>query len=163
MKDNFKISFRISPFQEFERGSLVTYRDENFLGYLQSNFYSRSNFFYIKNIDWEKYACEISNTIDTVTTTPDQLIEVVAYIEKISDSPNRNYTRNTIENIVRWDDEVKNTETYILYDQKMGIYLEDSIFTNDSFLLINIKIESEESTKMYKAASFIENRLPDIL
>jgi len=162
LKDNFKISFRISPFQEFEKGSLVTYRDENFLGYLQSNFYSRSSFFYIKNIDWEKYACEISNTIDTVMTTPDQLVEVVAYIEKISDYPN-NYTKNTIENIIRWDEAVKNTESYVLYDQKMGIYLEDSIFTNDSFLLINIKIDSGESVKMYKAASFIENRLSDIL
>lgn len=163
MKDNFKISFKVSPFQEFEEGSLVTYRDENFLRYLQSNFYSRSDFFYIKKTDWKKYICEISNTIDTVQTTPDQLVQVVAYAEKISDSIGKKFSKNQIENILIWEEEEKNKESYILYDQKMGILLEDSIFPRDSFLLINIKIEELKTIQFCKLAVFIENKLQEII
>jgi hypothetical protein len=158
LKNLFKISFRISPFQEFLTGSLVTYRDENFLGYIKETLYSRSNFFYIKSIDWEVYECEISNGIDSVKTTPDQLVEVVAYVEKkVGDE----VIENTIQNII--NNNVINIESYILYDQSMAIYLEESIFSRDYFSLVNVTSRVNLALKTYKTAKFMESKLHEIL
>jgi len=81
---HYKIVFKVSPFQDFDKGSLVTYRDENLLEYIKETLYSKSNFFYVSEIDWKSYTCEVSNYIDSIKTSPDQLIEIVAYLEKVN-------------------------------------------------------------------------------
>lgn len=164
MLKEFKISFRISPFQEFEEGSLVTYRNENLLEYLKENLYSRSNFFYIESCDWEKYRCKISNGIDSLETTPDQLIEVVAYAEEIS-KPGSNlpYGENRLENVIRWQENFNNQESYIIEDQKMGIFLEENTFYEDSFKLVEQPTSINTVLKIYKMARFIDDKISAIL
>jgi len=164
MSKKFKISFRISPFQEFEEGSLVTYRNENLLEYLKEILYSRSNFFYIESCDWNSYHCKISNGIDSLSTTPDQLIEIVAYAEEVLESGiNISYGKNRLENVIRWQESFNNQESYILEDQKMGIFLEDSIFKNDSFRLVEQTTRINMALKSYKTVRFLESKIPDIL
>ncbi len=164
MLKEFKISFRISPFQEFEEGSLVTYRNENLLEYLKENLYSRSNFFYIESCDWEKYRCKISNGIDSLETTPDQLIEVVAYAEEISNpGANLPYGENRLENVIRWQENFNNQESYIIEDQKMGIFLEENTFYEDSFKLVEQPTSINTVLKIYKMARFIDDKISAIL
>jgi hypothetical protein len=161
MSKKFKISFRISPFQEFEEGSLVTYRNENLLEYLKEILYSRSNFFYIESCDWDSYH---SNGIDSLSTTTDQLIEIVAYAEEVLESGiNISYGQNRLENVIRWQESFNNQESYILEDQKMGIFLEDSIFKNDSFRLVEQTTRINMALKSYKTVRFLESKIPDIL
>jgi len=164
MLKEFKISFRISPFQEFEEGSLVTYRNENLLEYLKENLYSRSNFFYIESCDWGKYKCKISNGIDSLETTPDQLIEVVAYAEEIS-KPGAHlpYGENRLENVIRWQENFNNQESYIIEDQKMGIFLEENTFYEDSFKLVEQPTSINTVLKIYKMARFIDDKISGIL
>lgn len=163
MLKNFKISFRISPFQEFETGSLVTYRDENLFEYIKETLYSRSNFFYLTEIDWENYKCKISNGIDSIETTPDQLIEVFSYAEELSDNSDLNLGNNKIENIIKWQEDFNNQESYLLEDQKMGIFLEESIFDNRSFILIEKTTRINLSLKTYKMVRFLESKIADLL
>ena len=108
----FKISFRISPFQEFNVGSLVTYRDENLVDYIKDTLYSRSNFFYIESVNWDSYECKISNGIDSILSTPDQLIEVVSYVEKMDEAgiKSLNFSGNTVENVAKWQNDFDNRE-----------------------------------------------------
>lgn len=162
MPKKFKISFRISPFQEFEEGSLVTYRNENLLEYLKENLYSRSNFFYIESCDWENFNCKISNGIDSLETTPDQLIEVIAYVEEIQESSSP-YGENKLENVIRWQENFNNQVSYIIEDQKIGIFLEENTFYEDSFKLIEQTTRINTVLKSYKMARFIESKISDIL
>lgn len=164
MQKNFKISFRISPFQEFEVGSLVTYRNESLFGYIKENLYSRSNFFYINEIDWDAYKCKISNGIDSVETTPDQIIEVFSYAEEIQEPVGKiQFGNNKLENIIRWQENFNNQESYLLEDQKMGILLEESIFDNNYFTLIEKTTRTGITLKTYKMVRFLESRISDIL
>lgn len=162
MLKEFKISFRISPFQEFEVGSLVTYRNENLLEYLKENLYSRSNFFYVDSFDFNSFECKISNGIDTIDTTTDQLIEIVSYAEEIK-SNNNSYGKNRMENIIRWEENFNNQESYILEDQKMGIFLEDKIFTSEYFKLVEKTVRINLALKSYKMVRFFESKVSEIL
>ena len=161
----FKISFRISPFQEFNIGSLVTYRDENLVDYIKDTLYSRSNFFYIESIDWQEYECKISNGIDSILSTPDQLIEVVAYIEKIDDSgiKSMKFSENMVENIARWQNEFDNRESYILEDQKMAIFLESVSIPRQCFILTARIIKIDFEIKNYIVARFDDEVIHKLL
>ena len=123
----FKISFRISPFQEFNYGSIVTYRDENLMEYIKETLYSRSNFFYIDYIDWTEYKCRITNGIDSIDSTPDQLIEVVSYVEKVKeDGPYNSVTM--LENIVRWQDDFDNQESFYQSPESIDLFVKTVCF-----------------------------------
>lgn len=161
----FRISFRISPFQEFNVGSLVAYRDENLVDYIRETLYSRSNFFYIESVDWEKYECKISNGIDSIMSTPDQLIEVVSYIEKIEMNGIRSmkFSENTVENVARWQDDFDNRESYILEDQKMGVFLENVEIPRDYFSLASKIINVNSKIKNYIVARFDDEVIHSLL
>lgn len=163
MESNFKISFRISPFQEFNPGSLVAYRDENKGSYIRETLYSRSNFFYIESVDWKKYECRISNGIDSILSTPDQLIEVVSYIEKIENDKPFNFSENMVENIAKWQNNFDNQESYLLEDQKSGIILESAIIPRNYFMLETKLLNLNSTVKHYIVARFDDERIHDIL
>jgi hypothetical protein len=153
MEETFKISFRISPFQEFNNGSIVTYRDENLMEYIKETLYSKTNFFYIENIDWNKYRCRISNGIDSIESTPDQLIEVVSYVEKIREEIPYN-SSIMLENLIKWQENFENQESYLLEDQKMSIVLEASIIPRSYFKLMNKIVNINSFIKNYQVARF---------
>jgi hypothetical protein len=153
MEETFKISFRISPFQEFNNGSIVTYRDENLMEYIKETLYSKTNFFYIENIDWNKYRCRISNGIDSIESTPDQLIEVVSYVEKIREEIPYN-SSIMLENLIKWQENFENQESYLLEDQKMSIVLETSIIPRSYFKLMNKLVNINSFIKNYQVARF---------
>jgi hypothetical protein len=161
----FKISFRISPFQEFNIGSLVTYRDENLVDYIKESLYSRSNFFYVESLDWKEYECKISNGIDSILSTPDQLIEVVAYVEKIDDSgiKSMKFSENVVENIARWQNEFDNRESYILEDQKMAVFLENVSIPRKAFALTTKVIKIDFGLKNYIVARFDDEAIHKLL
>ena len=161
MGDNFKVTFMISPFQEFEPGSLVTYRDEKFLGYLKDNLYSRSDFFYIQNNSNESDICKISNGIDSVETSTDQLIELVAYLEKTDRKSD--FGNNRLENIIKWQSFIDSSEFLIIEDQKMAIFLEDRIIEQSFFYVDNRIINVDLMPKKYQVAVFKEDRIPDLI
>jgi hypothetical protein len=99
-----------------------------------------------------------------LSTTPDQLIEIVAYAEEVLESGiNISYGQNRLENVIRWQESFNNQESYILEDQKMGIFLEDSIFKNDSFRLVEQTTRINMALKSYKTVRFLESKIPDIL
>ena len=162
MEEIYKISFKISPFQEFEVGSVVTYRMDSALEYIKEVLYSRTNFFYIEEVDWKSYSCKISNGIDTITTSPDQLIEIASYLEKVQDSSLQVFGSNTLENIVRFK-EYESDEIYLLEDQKMGIILEESIIKRWHFDFINKVVSINQTLKNYKLVRFYNDRILDIL
>jgi hypothetical protein len=155
----YKISFRVSPFQDFDKGSLVTYRDENLLEYIKETLYSKSNFFYISDIDWEKYTCEISNGIDSVKTSPDQLIEIIAYLEKIK-TEKRKISKSRLEDIIR--EQKESEEMYLLEDQTISISLENSFIPDGYFDLINSVISIDKKFKNYKLVRFKDNMISDL-
>jgi len=161
----FKISFRISPFQEFNIGSLVTYRDENLVDYIKDTLYSRSNFFYIESVNWDKYECKISNGIDSVLSTPDQLIEVISYIEKIDDSgiKSMHFSENTVENVAKWQNYFDNRESYILENQRIAIFLENVPIPRNYFSLESRIININSAIKNYTVARFDDEVIQDLL
>jgi hypothetical protein len=161
----FKISFRISPFQEFNVGSLVTYRDENLVDYIKDTLYSRSNFFYIESVNWDNYACKISNGIDSVLSTPDQLIEVISYIEKIDDSgiKSMHFSENTVENVAKWQNYFDNRESYILENQRIAIFLENVPIPRNYFSLESRIININSAIKNYTVARFDDEVIQDLL
>ena len=163
MADIYKIIFRLSPMQEFEKNSLVTYRDENRLQKIKNLLYSDCNFFYIQSVDWEKYTCNISNGIDSIETSPDQLMEVVAYLEKIEDSSHIKLGNNRLENIIILNNQIENNEIYLLKDQKMGIFLENRIIKSDFFTIIEKKSSVNLMLKNYSVVIFKEDKIQDIL
>ena len=163
MESTFKISFRISPFQEFNPGSLVAYRDENLGSYIKETLYSRSNFFYIESVDWGKYECKISNGIDSIMSTPDQLIEVVSYIEKIENNRHFGTSENIVENMVRWQNDFDNQESYLLEDQRIGIFLENSIIPREYFGLEMKVLNLNSTVKNYIVARFDEEAIHDLI
>lgn len=162
MRETFKISFRISPFQEFNCGSIVTYRDENLMEYIKETLYSRSNFFYIEDIDWNQYRCRISNGIDSIESTPDQLIEVVSYIEKIKEEAHYN-SNNMLENLIRWQENFENQESYLLEDQKSSILLETSIIPREYFVLVNKLVNVNSFIKNYQVARFDDETILNLI
>jgi hypothetical protein len=162
VEEMFKISFRISPFQEFNCGSIVTYRDENLMEYIKETLYSRSNFFYIDHIDWDGYKCRITNGIDSVDSTPDQLIEVISYVEMVKDEGPYN-SQTMLENIVKWQDDFDNQESYLVEDQKIAILLENSIIPRAYFKLMNKVININSFIKNYQVARFDEGMILDLL
>lgn len=162
MEESFKISFRISPFQEFNYGSVVTYRDENLLEYIKETLYSRSSFFYIKHIDWNEYRCIITNGIDSIESTPDQLIEVVSYIELVKEEEPYN-SSVMIENLVRWHENFENQESYLIEDQKMAIFLENSIIPRGYFEIMNKIVNINSFIKNYQVARFDEGNIVDLI
>lgn len=161
----FKISFRISPFQEFNIGSLVTYRDENLVDYIKDTLYSRSNFFYIESVNWDNYECKISNGIDSIASTPDQLIEVVSYIEKIDDSgiKSMNFSGNTVENVAKWQNDFDSRESYILENQRIAIFLENVPIPKNYFSLESRIININSAIKNYTVAIFDDEMIQDLL
>jgi hypothetical protein len=162
MEETFKISFRISPFQEFNNGSIVTYRDENLMEYIKETLYSKTNFFYIENIDWVQYRCRISNGIDSIESTPDQLIEVVSYVEKIREEIPYN-SSIMLENLIKWQENFENQESYLLEDQKMSIMLESSIIPRGYFKLMNKIVNINSFLKNYQVARFDDEMILDIV
>jgi hypothetical protein len=161
----FRISFRISPFQEFNVGSLVTYRDENLVEYIRDNLYSRSSFFYIESVDWHEYECKISNGIDSIMSTPDQLVEVISYIEKIDDTgiKSMKFSENIVENVARWQNDFDNRECYILEDQKNAIFLENASIPRSHFSLATKIISINSKIKNYIVARFSDDAIQDLL
>lgn len=155
----YKVSFKVSPFQDFDLGSVVTYRNENLLEYIKETLYSKSNFFYISDINWNSYTCEISNGIDTIKTSPDQLVEVVAYLEKI-EGGRKSRSGSRIENIIREED--KSNMFYVLEDQKMSISLENSTIPPSYFDLINSVVSIEDRYREYKLVRFKESIIADL-
>ncbi len=155
----YKISFRVSPFQDFDKGSLVTYRDENLLEYIKETLYSKSNFFYISEIDWKEYTCEVSNGIDSIKTSPDQLIEIIAYLEKI-ETTKKKMSSSMLENIIRHQREVE--EMYLLEDQTMSISLENSFIPEEYFELINSVVSIDKKYRDYKLVRFKDSMISDL-
>lgn len=161
MEDTFKISFCISPFQEFNYGSIVTYKDENLLEYIKESLYSRSNFFFIDYINWNEYQCKISNGIDLIESTPDQLIQITSYIEKIKTNfPDSEFL---LKEEKREYIETKIEESYLLEDQKMSIVLENSIIPREYFVLVNKIVNVNSFVKNYQVARFYEEMILDII
>lgn len=158
LKNLFKISYRISPYQDFLEGSLVTYKDENRLDLIKETLLSRTNFFYIKESSWKDNYCQISNGIDSIATTTDQLVELIAYVEKKTEE---NSFKNTLKQIA--NNKIINIESYILYNQEMGVYLEESVFSKKYFSLVNVTVGLNVNIKTYKSARFIESKLHEIL
>jgi hypothetical protein len=161
----FKISFRISPFQEFNVGSLVTYRDENLVDYIKDTLYSRSNFFYIESVNWDSYECKISNGIDSILSTPDQLIEVVSYVEKMDEAgiKSLNFSGNTVENVAKWQNDFDNRESYIIENQKIAIFLENVSIPRNYFSLESRIININSAIKNYIVARFDDEAIQDLL
>jgi hypothetical protein len=161
----FKISFRISPFQEFNVGSLVTYRDENLVDYIKDTLYSRSNFFYIESVNWDNYECKISNGIDSILSTPDQLIEVVSYVEKMDEAgiKSLNFSGNTVENVAKWQNDFDNRESYIIENQKIAIFLENVSIPRNYFSLESRIININSAIKNYIVARFDDEAIQDLL
>lgn len=155
----YKIVFKVSPFQEFDKGSLVTYRDENLLEYIKETLYSKTNFFYISEVDWRSYTCEISNCIDSIKTSPDQLIEIVAYLEKVNTRSSKK-SNTKLENIIIHQDEIESN--YILEDQIISISLENSLIPEGYFDLVKSIVSIDKRYKEYKIVRFRENIISDL-
>jgi len=159
----FEIIYKVSPFQEFNNGSLVTYRNENKLNYIKENLLSRTNFFYVKNLDDDFNECVITNGIDTITTTLDQLIEVIAYVQKIPSITGNNYSNNILENMIKLKNSEENLESYMLENQSLGVFLEESIFNKDFFIVTSLTAKINGELKNYSVARFVESKLSEII
>jgi hypothetical protein len=159
----FEIIYKVSPFQEFNNGSLVTYRNENKLNYIKENLLSRTNFFYVKDLDDDFNKCIITNGIDTITTTLDQLIEVIAYVQKIPSITGNNYSNNILENMIKLKNSEENLESYMLENQSLGVFLEESIFNKDFFIVTSLTAKINGEIKNYSVARFIESKLSEII
>jgi hypothetical protein len=141
MENVYKITFRKTDSLDFKRGSLVTYKNHELFSYIKEGLYSSSDFFYIEDINWHSYTCKISNGVDSIRTSPDQLIGYISYLEK------------KVNN--------KIVESYILEDQKLGIYLDGLKITRNNFLVFTSRDSTKES-RIYKSARVIEDKIPEM-
>jgi hypothetical protein len=141
MENVYKITFRKTDSLDFKRGSLVKYKNHELFSYIKEGLYSSSDFFYIEDINWHSYTCKISNGVDSIRTSPDQLIGYISYLEK------------KVNN--------KIVESYILEDQKLGIYLDGLKITRNNFLVFTSRDSTKES-RIYKSARVIEDKIPEM-
>lgn len=155
----FEIIYRVSPYQDFNIGSLVTYRNEKRLEYIKENILSRTDFFYLKEVDIDFHKCVISNGIDIIKTTTDQLVEVVAYAHSI-EKPNVSKNNSLVSLI---NNNNITGESYILENQILGIFLEESTFTKEFFSVEFLKTSINDGIKNYRVARFIESKLSEII
>jgi len=68
-----------------------------------------------------------------------------------------------LENVIRWQENFNNQESYIIEDQKMGIFLEENTFYEDSFKLVEQPTSINTVLKIYKMARFIDDKISGIL
>jgi hypothetical protein len=68
-----------------------------------------------------------------------------------------------LENIVKWQDDFDNQESYLIEDQKIAILLENSTIPRAYFKLMNKVININSFIKNYQVARFDDSTILDLL
>jgi hypothetical protein len=68
-----------------------------------------------------------------------------------------------LENLIKWQENFENQESYLLEDQKMSIMLESSIIQRGHFKLMNKIVNINSFLKNYQVARFDDEMILNII
>ena len=158
MRSKFTINFRVADNQILSNGVIVTYIEEQRLSSIKMHLTLKTDFFVVTRVD--ELDVDISNGLDSIKSTSDQLIRVIPYIEEIPEikkpmphnDPNR-YLRD----LMKWKEEEELLRTYMLRDNYLSIIACGLIITDQDFCIEMGGISKTGKKKVF--ASLIPDRI----
>lgn len=148
MAGKFIVLFKTDPKQELSKGSIVTYIDEFTFSSIREHLTLKTDFFVVTGYD--SYNVDITNGIDTITSTKDQLLKVNSYLEEIPEvkKPNVGDDPNLyLRDLIRWRSEEELLRSYRLRDNLISILASGVIVSDKDFLLELDSVENEWGKK----------------
>jgi len=157
MQNRFTVNFRVADEQRLTKGHVVTYIDEHRLEGIKLYLTLQTDFFVVSNINGKDI--EISNGIDNIKSTSEQLIRIVPYLDEIpcikkpypSEDPNR-YLRD----LIKWKAEEELLRSYPIGDNYLSIIACGLILTEQDFYL-----QPSNYTKSNGKKMIIASLIPD--
>lgn len=157
MAGKFIVNFKSDPRQKIDKGSIVTYLDEFRLKTIKEHLTLKTDFFIVDGFD--NYNIEITNGVDTIKSTYDQLLKVTSYVEEIPEikKPNLGDDPNMyLRDLMTWRAEEELLRSYRLRDNFISIISSGLIITDKDFIL-----ESEFISNEYGRKEFFASLIPD--
>jgi len=163
MAGRFIVNFKKDRWQKIDRGSIVTYVDEFRLKTIKEHLTLKTDFFIVESCD--DYNVDISNGVDTIKSTYEQLLKVNSYLEEIpeikkpivGDDPNT-YLRE----LITWGAEEELLASYKLRDNFISIISSGLIITDKDFLL-EYEVINNEYGRREVFASLIPDKISTYL
>jgi hypothetical protein len=136
MGNRFVVNFKSASRQDLDKGSVVTYVNELRLNTIKEHLLLDTDFYVVQEIDEPNVY--ITNGVDTITSTTDQLIKVVPYLEEIPEvskpvpggDPSR-YLRD----LIRWNESEELRRTYVIKDNFLSIMAAGLVITDRDFII----------------------------
>ena len=159
MQSKFTINFRVADDQQLSKGHVVTYVDEHRLDGIKSYLTLKTDFFVVTSVGGKDV--EISNGIDNIKSTNEQLIRIVPYLDEIpgiqkpypNEDPNR-YLRD----LIKWKEEEELLRSYPVRDNYLSIIACGLIITEQDFYLESSNHTGSKGKKMI-VASLIPDKI----
>lgn len=157
--NKYFVNFKLSESQSITKNSIVTYLDETRMSIIKDHLLIKSDFFVVKDQFEENVT--ISNGIDTIISTKDQLLVLDPFLEELMlvDFPSFNtgplkYLKDTIK--LKEMEELKSC--YPIKDPYMGILAAGLIIGQEDFV-VEKELESEVNGKKRFFAYLIPDRI----
>jgi len=162
MHSKFTINFRVADNQILSNGVVVTYIDELRLSSIKQHLMLNTDFFVITKIEGENV--DISNGLDNIQSTTDQLIRVIPYLEEIptikKPTPNSDPNRY-LRDLIKWKEEEELLRTYMVRDNYLSIISCGLIITDQDFYIETGGISKTGKKKVF--VSLIPDRISSYL
>lgn len=136
MPNRYVINFKLSDKQDINVGSVVTYLDPNRLEVLKEFFTIKTDFFLVKDIVGNRI--KISNGIDEIETTEDQIIKVIPFLEEINNFPKPSISNNHnkyLLDLIKWNNIEDLRKSYPIEDKILSIMFAGLIIEEGDFYL----------------------------
>ena len=142
MCSKFVVNFRVSKDQLLDKGCVVTYLNESRLVFIKENLSIQSDFFVVSDINLENIT--ITNGIDKIESTEEQLIKVVPFLEEIIDLkkplPGDADPSRYLRDLIKWNDAEELRKSYRIGDNYLSIISSGLIITEKDFYLENSNV-----------------------
>ncbi len=157
MSGKFIVNFKTDTRQKLHKGSIVTYVDEFRLKTIKEHLTLKTDFFIVEGYD--NFNVDITNGVDSIKSTYDQLLKVTSYIEEIPEvkRPSVGEDPNTyLRDLMVWRAEEEILRSYRLRDNFISIISSGLIITDRDFIL-----ESEFINNEYGRKEVFASLIPD--
>ena len=159
MNNRFIVNFKVAEDQTIDNGSIVTYVEENRLATIKENLTFKTDFFVV--VGMESLDVSITNGIDSIRSTQDQLLRVEAFLEELPTINKPNLSENVnryMRDLLNWGYQEEIRRVYEIRDNYLSIIASGLVITENDFYLESIMINgSKYDKKLY--ASLIPDRI----
>ena len=136
MQSRYCVNFKVAKDQEIGRGAIVTYLDETRLELIRENLILKTDFFVVASC--EDSSVTISNSVDAIQSSEDQLIRVLPFLEELPsirapylDENSNRYIRDSM----KWHAQEETRSTYPLTDNYLSIVASGLVIEEGDFFL----------------------------